>query len=203
MSEDTRTRRVGKVAVRSELMKAARELFARDGYESTNVNDITKAAGTSVGTLYYYFGGKSDLLLAIYSDYMEHQETRVRDAIKLVHQAGVTDGRQLFLAGTRAYLAGSWVDRDVVQIVGGDPAPREFADASSRASTRWNERNAALLGLEGETVTARTMLSAISGAIANWTRDLAACSTREEAETYIDEAVLVFGRMFELNAPRD
>lgn len=203
MGEGVRVRREGKAPVRTELMTAARELFARDGYEHTNVNDITKAAGTSVGSLYYYFGGKSELLVALYSDYMEQQESRVRDAVKLVRGAGVTDGRQLFLAGTRAYLAGAWADRDVAKIVGRGPAHREFTDLSMRASTRWQQHNAALLGYDNDTVSSRAMLSAISGAVANWTQDLAACATWEEADTFIDEAVLVFGRMLALDAPED
>lgn len=177
------------------LLDAARKLFARDGYESTSVQDITGAAGTSIGTLYYYFGGKAELFYAMYHDYMERQETRVRDAIKIARQVGVTDGRRLFLVGTRAYLNGAWEDRDIATILTDGEKPGRFSAISGDAATRWNERNATLLGLDSAEAGDRAMISAIAGAVGNWTRDLAAYPTRDSAEEYVDQAVTLVAHL--------
>ena len=47
------------------ILKAAERLFARKGYAETSIEDVAERAGLAVGTIYNYFPGKSDLLLAI------------------------------------------------------------------------------------------------------------------------------------------
>ena len=41
--------------LRKQIMDAAWELFYKQGYENTTVNDIVKKANTSKGGFYYYF----------------------------------------------------------------------------------------------------------------------------------------------------
>lgn len=45
------------------------ELFAAKGYGSTSVADILQAAGAGSGSLYHFFPGKQDLLLAVLDTY--------------------------------------------------------------------------------------------------------------------------------------
>lgn len=47
------------------------ELFAAKGYGSTSVADILQAAGAGSGSLYHFFPGKQDLLLAVLDTYHE------------------------------------------------------------------------------------------------------------------------------------
>lgn len=47
------------------------DLFARKGYGSTSVADILEAAGAGSGSLYHFFPGKQDLLLAVLDSYHE------------------------------------------------------------------------------------------------------------------------------------
>ena len=47
------------------------ELFAARGYHSTSIADILRAAGANSGSLYHYFPGKQDLLLAVLDTYHE------------------------------------------------------------------------------------------------------------------------------------
>src|SRR5687767_11766670 len=54
----TRTRTVDR---RTELLAAARTVFARKGYESATVADIVARAGVAQGTFYLYFPGKEAL----------------------------------------------------------------------------------------------------------------------------------------------
>jgi AcrR family transcriptional regulator len=55
-----RTRRPGERV--GQLLDAAAALFARDGYTSTRISDVCKAAGLSVGTFYLNFEDKPDLI---------------------------------------------------------------------------------------------------------------------------------------------
>ena len=44
--------------LKQEILDAAWELFDKNGYEKTTVNDIIKKANTSKGGFYYYFKAK-------------------------------------------------------------------------------------------------------------------------------------------------
>jgi len=48
---------------RQQLLAAAAEEFAREGFGGANVNRISQAAGFSIGTFYNYFPSKRDLML--------------------------------------------------------------------------------------------------------------------------------------------
>lgn len=52
-------------ARRSEILRAAGELFAEKGYHRATTRDIAVAADVSEGTIYNYFVSKEDLLFAI------------------------------------------------------------------------------------------------------------------------------------------
>ncbi|MES2153156.1 MAG: TetR/AcrR family transcriptional regulator [Pseudomonadota bacterium] len=61
MSNDTRDR----------LVFAAMQLFWEKGYGSTSIADVLKAAGVNSGSLYHFFPGKQDLLLAVLELYQQ------------------------------------------------------------------------------------------------------------------------------------
>lgn len=50
---------------RTELVAAARRLFAAQGVENTSVSEIVKAAGVAQGTFYWYFASKQEALNAV------------------------------------------------------------------------------------------------------------------------------------------
>ena len=54
---------------RDRLVFAAMTLFAEKGYDSTSVADVLRAASVNSGSLYHYFPGKQDLLLAVLDAY--------------------------------------------------------------------------------------------------------------------------------------
>jgi AcrR family transcriptional regulator len=58
------TRRESQDATRERLIKAAEELFARDGFEAASVEHITEAAGFSRGAFYSNFRTKDELFIA-------------------------------------------------------------------------------------------------------------------------------------------
>lgn len=50
---------------RGKIVTAAWDLFYRQGYEHTTVEDIIEASGTSRGSFYHYFEGKDALLSSL------------------------------------------------------------------------------------------------------------------------------------------
>jgi AcrR family transcriptional regulator len=49
----------------TRILDAARELFLQRGFDSVKVEHIAERADVSVGTLYNYFGGKTELILRL------------------------------------------------------------------------------------------------------------------------------------------
>lgn len=53
------------------ILAAGRELFSRDGFDSTTTRAIAQRAGIGTGTLFLYFPEKRDLLLRLFKDDIE------------------------------------------------------------------------------------------------------------------------------------
>jgi AcrR family transcriptional regulator len=83
---------------RSEILAAARRLFAERGYAATTTGEIAEAAGVTVGALFHHFDGKPGLFRNVFEQIDAELETCIRDA------AGPEAGLEAFLAGFRAYL---------------------------------------------------------------------------------------------------
>jgi TetR/AcrR family transcriptional repressor of nem operon len=56
-------------STRERLVTTAMDLFWRKGYESTSVADVLQQAKVNSGSLYHYFPGKRELLLAVLDAY--------------------------------------------------------------------------------------------------------------------------------------
>ncbi|MGH3290201.1 MAG: TetR/AcrR family transcriptional regulator [Trebonia sp.] len=49
------------------LLDAAREVFVQHGFSDASIGDVVERAGSSVGSVYHHFGGKSELYVALLS----------------------------------------------------------------------------------------------------------------------------------------
>lgn len=63
---------------REAILRAARTLFAKKGYEATTIADIAKEARVAVGTVYLYFRNKRD----IYTGVALNTESLIADAFR-------------------------------------------------------------------------------------------------------------------------
>lgn len=73
---------------RMKILRAAIEVFSREGYFSARMTDVAKAADVADGTLYLYFEGKEHLLLSVFDDVLERfidqlkqEMTRLEDPV--------------------------------------------------------------------------------------------------------------------------
>jgi AcrR family transcriptional regulator len=62
---------------RCRILEAAKNLFARDGYDRTTTRDVARAAGIATGTLFNYFPSKEQIVAALAHDAVAaaHAET--------------------------------------------------------------------------------------------------------------------------------
>ena len=65
-----------KQTTKAKIVKAAWNLFYKNGYDNTTVEDIIKLSKTSKGTFYHYFKGK-DALLSTLSDLFDQKYEEV------------------------------------------------------------------------------------------------------------------------------
>jgi AcrR family transcriptional regulator len=96
-----------KAGRREGILKAASELFRREGFAATSMEQVAELAQLSVGTLYNYFGSKGDLLLALVA--LDGAQVRAAGA-RLVARPPADP-----VAATRALLEG-YVDHSLVHL---------------------------------------------------------------------------------------
>lgn len=69
-----------KQTTKSRIVKAAWNLFYKNGYDNTTVEDIIKLSKTSKGTFYHYFKGK-DALLSTLSDLFDQKYEEINNTL--------------------------------------------------------------------------------------------------------------------------
>ncbi len=105
---------------RREILTAAAQIFAGKGYAHTTTKDLAEAADMAEGTLYNYFEGKREILLAILNEMCVPIDALLQNARPLISRDDfvrvVENGLEIFVSQldfTRALLTEIWVD-DVI-----------------------------------------------------------------------------------------
>lgn len=62
------------VDIKTRILLAARNQFARNGFEGTSVRQICEEAGANVALVSYHFGGKKNLFFAVFDAFMPVRE---------------------------------------------------------------------------------------------------------------------------------
>lgn len=75
---------------KQSILRAAAEVFVRDGYVASRVSDIAGAAGLSTGAFYRYFVDKRAVMIEVVRDFLERSDVYVRaspttDPVSSVH----------------------------------------------------------------------------------------------------------------------
>ena len=76
---------------KKRIVNKARELFAKQGYENVNVNDIASACDIGRRTVYTYFTGKDEIYMAV----IETELERLMACMEAVAQADLSPDRKL------------------------------------------------------------------------------------------------------------
>ncbi|ADG87131.1 hypothetical protein TBS_28630 [Thermobispora bispora] len=179
---------------RKNMLRAAREVFCEQGFAETSVADIVSRAGSSVGSLYHHFGGKSELFLALWEEHQAAHEKAAASAVAEARASGVTDPVELFITGARAVLEGSWERRDLVRMFMDGDGPPGFELMRRTRGREWVRQNAVLLGA-GTGPLDRMTVSVLTTVIGEAGREVATCETREEADEVIEAAVTLIRRL--------
>ena len=105
-----------------------------------------------------------------------------------------TDLLTLFIEGARAYFEGSWEQRDVARLFMTGDGPPGFEMMRRTRSHEWIRQNAVLLGAGADPVD-RMTVAILTTIIGEAAREIAASSSREEANALADAAVTLIRRL--------
>jgi AcrR family transcriptional regulator len=170
------------------LLDAARAVFVEQGFADASIAEVVRRAGSSVGSLYHHFGGKSELFIALWQEHQAAHEEAASGAVAEAKRAGVTDPFELFSVGARAYLEGSWQRRDLAMLFLSGDSPPGFEVMVRRRGHEWLVQNDTLLRL-GETSFDRLYVTALTSIIGEGAREVAAAGNRRQANKIIDATI--------------
>lgn len=78
---------MGSIKTREMLMEKARQLFAKQGYENTTMNDIAEASQRGRRTIYTYFRSKKDIYNAVIESELAGMYEQLRETVNKEHTA--------------------------------------------------------------------------------------------------------------------
>ena len=114
---------------REAILRAAIQVFARNGYFNSKVADIAREAGIADGTVYLYFKSKEEILHSIFDQSMEKA---IADGKKQL--AGIADAKEKLRRIALLHLERLGSDRDLavvfqVELRGSTKFMEEFSAA--------------------------------------------------------------------------
>jgi AcrR family transcriptional regulator len=107
-------------ARREQILDVSVQVFARNGFHSTSMNDVAEAAGVTKPVLYQHFDSKQDLYLAL----LEEAGLRLRNAVAK-GVASASNGKQMTEMGFKAYFRWVAEDHDAFLLLFGSRANRD------------------------------------------------------------------------------
>lgn len=128
-------------ATRRKIVRAAVELFVRDGYLQTTMAEIAREAGVAVQTLYLSFGGKGAVLASAIDVTIAGDDEPVPIAEREWHQGmrDEPDGRRAFghfLAASSTIIGRFYPLYAAVRAAAADPEVAELLEEKKRERYR-------------------------------------------------------------------
>jgi AcrR family transcriptional regulator len=142
---------------RGLLLRAGRKVLEDRGYNATRINDITDAAGVSVGTFYTYFDSKEELFrnLLVEVEDEVYGELADRRADADVPAVRIGEANQLYLEAFRrnarfwaAIAESALSDEESRRVL--TERRRYYRSRTIRALSRWQEHGVIAPGVEIE-----------------------------------------------------
>jgi AcrR family transcriptional regulator len=101
---------------RSLFLQAARKIFAKKGFQATNVSDIVTEVESGQGTFYYHFKDKQEIFDVLMLDFIgELAQAAARSASAMTGRPALSD-RELALENARAIAAVFMDNMDLAEI---------------------------------------------------------------------------------------
>jgi AcrR family transcriptional regulator len=178
------------VQTRRALLDAARDVFLEMGFAGASVTGIVERSGVSVGSIYHHFGGKAELFVALWETFEGANKAAARDAVAAARDAGESDPVELLVAGTRAYLETTWLNRREAGLYLGGDAPPGFETLQRKDTREWVRKNAALLGGDDEPFR-RVQVMALTSIVGDAAAEVSSLRTRREATKMIEATLAI------------
>lgn len=181
---------------RRQLLDASREVFAEKGYTVAGVSDVVARAGSSVGSVYHHFGGKEQLYLALWDEYVGRLAAAASSSVAKARAAGTMSPLDQFEAGALAYLDAVWEDRQLLPVFYAGDGPPGFEAMRRQRNSEWIRRNLQVLGL-GVSDENRLLGAILTAMIGEAARMTASCETKRQARRVSRHAIKLVRRLFD------
>lgn len=145
MAESPHRRRMPAAERRAALLKAAGDVFARDGYHGASLDGIAQAAGVSKALIYEHFASKRDLHGSLLQEHVGEIFRRLQRSA----ETGST-GRERLRGGVDAFLSFVEEHREAWRALFRDAADPDVADLVERLQAQATGVIAALMAAEPE-----------------------------------------------------
>ncbi|HEX3258094.1 MAG TPA: TetR/AcrR family transcriptional regulator [Pseudonocardia sp.] len=157
MSETTVPRgRLSRSARRAQLLDAARDVFADQGYHAAAMDDIAERAGVSKPVLYQHFPGKLELYQALLTTYADELVGQVEAAL-----TGSGENEERVQAAVAAYFDFVAGDGKAYRLIFGSDLRGDAAEVVEDAMNRCIEKVAAAVTTDAGLDSARARLLAV------------------------------------------
>ena len=90
-------------STKQKIFEAAVELFATSGYHNTSMRGIAKAVDIKQASIYNHFGGKEDILNAIFDYYDTNQNNSIAPLNDLLAMVGSRHPHEILMATIAIY----------------------------------------------------------------------------------------------------
>jgi len=181
-------------ATRRAILDAARAVFAEHGYADAGIAEIVTRSNASVGSIYHHFGGKAELYLALYDQFVRRNMDRASAAVRQAREVGETDPMALFCAGGQAYLEGCLEQRDIVRVFFSGDGPPDFDRVRRQAVRDWIRRNDALFRI-GQQPYGKALTLVLTTIMAEAGREVVAAEEAGEARLIGAEVLALVRRL--------
>ncbi|WP_311214104.1 MULTISPECIES: TetR/AcrR family transcriptional regulator [unclassified Arthrobacter] len=181
-------------ATQRNLLDAAGDVFVEHGFTDASISDIVARAGSSVGSLYHHFGGKTELFLALWDDYQNEHERLVAAAVAKARRGGENDPLALFNVGSRSYFDYTWKHRDLERVFIEGDTPPGFEVLRRERGREWVRQNSVLLGASDDTL-GRLTVAVITDIVTVSGQEVALSATKREADEVVEAAAVLVQRL--------